>query len=106
MKWSIFPFGSVILSLLGIIMTLTFCKYIKKQTKLIKVLIFFGKNTLVIMAVHLFFLTIAVDYIKPHLSGSLFEMIAYKVIQQIVMWIGVLSCIYVINNKARWMIGK
>lgn len=28
MKWSIFPLGSVVLSLLGIIMTIIFCKYI------------------------------------------------------------------------------
>lgn len=44
MKWSIFPLGSVVLSLLGIIMTIIFCKYIEKHAKLIKVLIFFWKK--------------------------------------------------------------
>lgn len=106
MKWGIFPFGSVVLSLSGIIMTLTFSKQIENHTKLTRVLVFLGKNTLVIMAVHMFFMTIAADYIKPHLSGSLYGSVTYKVIQQIVMWIGVLFCIYVINNKAKWMIGK
>lgn len=44
MKWSIFPLGSVVLSLLGIIMTIIFCKYIEKHAKLIKVLIFLEKH--------------------------------------------------------------
>lgn len=33
-------------------------------------------------------------------------MAAYKIIQQIIMWSGVLLTIWIVNHKAKWLIGK
>lgn len=59
-----------------------------------------------IRAVHQFFMYIASVHIKPILSDGFLEMAAYKIIQQIIMWSGILLTIWFVNHKAKWMIGK
>lgn len=65
-------------------------------------LTYLGKNTLIIMATHFFFITLSANYIRSIIPSF----IAYKVIEQIFVWSLVILSIYLINNYFSWIIGR
>lgn len=66
------------------------------------ILSWFGKNSLVIMALHILYMLIAYEYIRPYVDGK----ILYKIIEMtIVFSLSVLSVLF-INKKASWIIRK
>lgn len=101
----VIPLFSLFIAIGGIMLTMKMSRKLEK-TSISRFLVFFGKNTFVIMAVHQFFMYIASVHIKPILSDGFLEMAAYKIIQQIIMWSGILLTIWFVNHKAKWMIGK
>lgn len=101
----VIPLFSLFIAIAGIMLTMKMSRKLEK-TSISRFLVFFGKNTFVIMAVHQFFMYIASVHIKPILSDGFLEMAAYKIIQQIIMWSGILLTIWFVNHKAKWMIGK
>ena len=100
------PAQSIPVAFCGIYVVLNLSQYISKSHFITRILLFLGKNTFVIMAVHPFFMYIATFHIKPMLSDGVMEMALYKLIQQIIMWAGVLATIWFVNNKAKWILGK
>ncbi len=106
MRLGVFPVESLIIAPIGIYITIILSKWIEK-TSIQQAIVFLGKNTFVIMAVHEVFLSLCVHYLKPNLNGgNIQDMILYKMLQQIIMWSGIFISIWFVNNKARWMIGK
>ena len=101
----VIPLFSLFIAIGGIILIMGMSRKLE-STSISHQLIFLGKNTFVIMAVHQFFMYIANVHIKPILSDGFLEMATYKIIQQIIMWSGVMLSIWFVNNKAKWMIGK
>ena len=71
--------------------------------KLKKIILFIGNNTLTILSVHIFFISLSSFYILPYIS---FNYLIYKIVEQIVVWIAVVLTCILVNRKARWMIGK
>lgn len=67
-----------------------------------KALAWFGQNSLVIMAVHLLYMHIAIEFVHPYIDTK----IIYKIAETaIVFSLSVLSVLF-INKKALWIIGK
>ncbi len=100
------PTPSIVVAFCGIYTVLHLSQYISRSHSISRILIFLGKNTFVIMAVHQFFMYIATVHIKPILSDGVMEMALYKLIQQAIMWLGVLATIWFVNHKAKWILGK
>ena len=67
-----------------------------------RLLQYLGKNTLVIMAIHMFLISLSVEYIKPCITN----VIIYKLIEQIIIWSTCFTSITIINNYLPWVIGK
>lgn len=101
----VIPLFSLFPSIGGIMLTMEISKNLEKAP-ISNIFVFLGKNTFVIMAVHQFFMYIASVHIKPILSNGFLEITIYKILQQIIMWSGVLITIWFVNNKAKWLIGK
>ena len=67
-------------------------------------LLYCGKNTLVIMSIHLFYLNVYRHLIRPLIKNM--EMLFYNSMEQIFMWTLVCFSIWLINRKFAWIIGK
>ena len=86
-----------------------FAHFAKKDSIKVKfsnVFLYLGKNTFVIMAVHMFFMNISVEYVKPYLNHNIFQMIIYKTIQQVIMWSGILLSIKCFNRWGKHLLGR
>ncbi len=99
------PIESIPIALCGICLIVKMSETITGGI-LMRTLVFLGRNTLVIMAFHMFYLYVAAIHIKPLLSDGVLEMALYKIIQQVIMWTGVLATIWVVNHKAKWILGR
>lgn len=102
---NVMPLISVGIALCGISIVIA-CSRQFNDNKFVRLLVFLGRNTFIIMAVHQFFMYIASVYVKPILCNGFLEIALYKIAQQVIMWSGVLITIWVINNKAKWILGK
>lgn len=66
------------------------------------VILFLGKNTLIILALHMLYINLSLHFIKPF-----FEIhILYKTIEQFFIWSLLYLSILLINKKCKWLIGK
>lgn len=66
------------------------------------IILYLGKNTLIILSLHMMFINIYAQYIRPYINN----IIVYKSLEQIFIWVMIYSCIEFINKKASWLIGK
>lgn len=67
-----------------------------------KIILYIGKNTLVILSLHLLFIIEASQYISPIIPNK----ILYKILEQIFIWGLLYICIELINRKMQWILGK
>ncbi len=65
------------------------------------ILIWLGRNSLVLMAVHIFFMHLSCYYLQP-----LLPYLAYKVTEQLFIWTFGLLSVWFVNRYAKWVIGK
>lgn len=65
-------------------------------------ILFLGKNTLIILSLHMFFIGVASEYIKPLIQNKLI----YKLSEQIFVWTLLYFSIILINKKVKWILGK
>lgn len=87
-----------ILETLGLLILSTF--RIKRYIK--KLFLYIGNNTLTILSVHVLFIQLSNQYIKPILSNFLL----YKLFEQALIWLFVYISIEIINKKFKWLLGK
>lgn len=96
-------FYHIFISLIGVIGILLFSKVFFSSNTMIKLLIIYiGKNTLIILLLHMFFISISSKYILP----NIINIFLYKIIEQIFVWTLLFVSIYIINKKMKWIIGK
>lgn len=67
-----------------------------------KIILYIGKNTLIILSLHLLFIIEASQYISPIIPNK----ILYKILEQIFIWGLLYICIELINRKMQWILGK
>lgn len=89
-----------LIAISGTLGTLTLCTF--DYGKIKRIFLFIGKNTLTILGTHIFFINLSSHYISPLIGNYLL----YKISEQMVIWMAVVICCYVVNKKAPWMIGK
>ena len=105
MSNNIFPYPALLYCLLavmgtyGTIIVSTF-NYFQKLKKMI---LFIGNNTLTILSVHMFFISLSSLYIHPIIH---YNHLLYKIVEQVVLWIAIVLTCSLVNKKARWIIGK
>lgn len=61
-----------------------------------------GKNTFVILMLHMFVIALCTQYIKPHFASK----ILYKPIEFTILWGTMCLCVLFVNRKAPWLLGK
>ena len=88
----------VAVALCGIFATLMFCST-PFPAQLKKSILFLGQNTLVIMAVHVFFMRCSLYYLEPILDSY----VLYKIIEFTSVWCTSLFCVYMVNRYASWI---
>lgn len=88
----------VAVALCGIFATLKFCS-IPFSDLLKKSILFLGQNTLVIMAVHVFFMRFCLYYLEPIVDSY----VLYKIIEFISVWCTSLLCVCMVNRYASWI---
>lgn len=88
----------VAVALCGIIATLMFCS-ISFPALLKESILFLGQNTLVIMAVHVFFMRCSLYYLEPIVDSY----VLYKIIEFIFVWSTSLLCVCIVNRYASWI---
>ncbi len=64
-------------------------------------LIWLGRNSLVLMAVHMFFISLCCYYLQP-----LLPRLPYKLTEQVFVWLFSLTTAWLVNRYAKWTIGK
>ena len=84
------------------LLSLSRCLSIVGGGKLQSLLIWQGNNTLVLMAVHIFFIQLSCYHLQPLLSTP----IIYKVAEQLFVWTFCLLSVWLVNHYAKWAIGK
>lgn len=67
-----------------------------------RIILYIGKNTLIILSLHMFFIGLSSNYIQPFINNS----IVYKLVEQTIIWILIIISITIINKKAIWLVGK
>lgn len=77
-------------------------RYLAKDTLLKRITLYIGRNTLIILLLHMFFIALSSHYIKPHIPSYP----VYKIIEQTVIWTLLIPSIRIINAKAPWLTGK
>lgn len=88
----------VAVALCGIFVTLMFCST-PFPALLKKSILFLGQNTLVIMAVHVFFMRCSLYYLEPILDSY----VLYKIIEFTSVWCTSLLCVCIVNRYASWI---
>lgn len=76
--------------------------YTHMNTSHVNYLIWLGRNSLCIMAMHMLFISISSYYIKPLIPVHF----AYKAVEQLFVWALCIISAKLINSKAKWMLGK
>lgn len=67
-----------------------------------KIILYIGRNTLIILSLHMFFIGLSSNYIQPFINNG----IVYKLVEQAIIWTLIVISITVINKKAIWLLGK
>lgn len=92
-----------VIAFIGIAGTLAICNLFSQKGKRSKQLILnIGKNTLIILMMHMFFISLCSHYIMPFIANKPI----YKLLEQIIIWILLFGSIRLINIKGQWLIGK
>lgn len=91
----------LLLSIMGtsgflILSTFKIRQYIKN------IILYIGNNTLIILSLHLLFIQISAQYIRPIFPN----LIVYKIIEQIFIWSIIYISIEIINKRFKWILGK
>lgn len=93
----------IIIAFIGITGILTLCHFFSQQEgKSKQFILYIGKSTLVILMMHMFFISLCSHYIMPFIENKLM----YKLLEQSIMWVLLFAIIRFINTKAQWLIGK
>lgn len=96
-----YPWAQIIVSFIGI-MGLMFVSTVKLPERILGLAKWIGANTIVIVGYHLMIVKLASHYIAPLISTHL----AYKVIEQILIWSICLIMTVILNRYAKWAVGK
>lgn len=67
-----------------------------------RIILYIGRNTLIILSLHMFFISLSSNYIQPFINNG----IVYKFVEQATIWILTVISITFINKKAIWLLGK
>ena len=90
-------------ALMGAVGVLVVSNTLTKVDKRIKnIMLYIGKNTLVIMCVHEFYIRLTYQFIEPYISSYLIA----KTVDQIALWLMLLISIRLINARVPWLVGK
>lgn len=94
--------GTIPLSIMGLLMFCYACYWLSmlKCTRLHNALSWLGKNTIIILALHMFFIKLSTIYIYPYISSKL----EYKAIELIFVYTLSILSIIVINRYIPWMV--
>lgn len=93
----------ILIAFIGTIGIFIISKFLEEKNCFIKVLaLYLGKNTLIILLLHMCFISISVDFISPLISNK----IAYKIIELLFISALLYISIQIINYKLKWIIGK
>jgi len=94
----------IIIAFIGTAGILAMCHYLSRKgtSKSKHLIVSIGKNTLVILMMHMFFISLSCQYIMPLVANKLI----YKIIEQIVIWVLLFATVRLVNAKGRWLIGK
>lgn len=95
-------FYFIMVSIVGSIGIITISAINLSCTWAVRIILFLGKNTLIILALHIMFIDLSCKYIQPLIS----ERLVYKVVEQAFIWIMLFLSIEFINSRAKWLIGK
>lgn len=96
-------YESYVAAFCGIMGILCISMHLTKHILFLKnLIIYLGRNTLVIMCTHQF-----VSCMLSYHIHSMFDChLGYKIVEQAAIWGVAISCAYLINNKAKWILGK
>lgn len=93
----------VLIAFIGIAGIFLLSKVLSGRDSLIKTIaLYLGRNTLIILLLHMCFINISASFISPLISNK----IAYKIIELISISILLYFSIQIINHKLKWLIGK
>jgi len=99
------PIIPVYLGAINGILLLTFTSLIIDKhfpNKISSILKFLGRNTLTIMCLHMFFISLSSEYIKYYIDSVMI----YKFVEQLFVWSMSLLFVYLINKYIPVLIGK
>ena len=100
---NIMSFSSFVISFVGIFALFGIALFIQGLTvDLKKIIPWIGKNTIIIMGVHMLLIELSTEYI----AGLFKSKIVYKIIEQFILWTILYVLALVINKKIPWIIGK
>lgn len=77
-------------------------KLLSKVDFIKDVMIYIGKNSLIILLLHMFYISLSTEFISPLISSRML----YKIIELCFTGILLFLSINVINNRMKWVIGK
>lgn len=93
----------IMVSLMGFGGILLISKLLSTNNNYIKaIMLYVGKNTLIVLLLHMFFISLSVEFISPFITNK----IIYKIIELSFIGIFLYLSMYLINSKMRWLIGK
>lgn len=97
-----FSLFNIIPSLLGTFMVIYCSKSLIWGGRLSRLLMWLGKNSLIIMCVHILFINISETYLKSFQDSYM----GYKITEQLVVWCSSMISVLLVNKYARFLIGK
>ena len=97
-----FSLLNIIPSVLGTFMVISYSKSIIWGGRIPNLLIWLGKNTLVVMCVHILFVNISETYMKPFVDSYMI----YKLMEQLFVWCFSVISVFFVNKYALFLIGK
>lgn len=93
----------VLIAFIGTTGIFLLSKFLSGRDSLIKtIVLYLGRNTLIILLLHMCFINISANFISPLIPNR----IAYKIIELIFISILLYFSIQIINHKLKWLIGK
>lgn len=100
---NIMSYSSFVISFVGIFALFGVALFIKGfKVDLEKIMLWVGKNTIIIMGIHMLLIGLSSEYI----AGLFESKIVYKIIEQFILWTILYVLVLVINKKIPWIIGK
>lgn len=99
---NIVPLSNVCVGMCGIISIILLGKYIEKNKLLNMALVWIGKNTIVIMSIHMLYIEILVKYVKPLVKYTYL----YKSLEIILLWAFLFVTVKIISKYLKWILGR